>query len=154
MRVPMGLKIIILMLCCSTSTMTPAEIYSWKDAQGKVHFGDRQPNDHKSEQVTVRVNTYDAPPIITKVKSLTIAKGKVILYTTQRCGYCKMAKQFLKKNKIKYSSYDVETSKKGKRDFKKLKGKGVPIILVGDQRMTGFSEDRMVSMLKKSGYNL
>jgi glutaredoxin len=154
MRVPTGLKIIIFILCGGISTMTLAEIYSWKDAQGKVHFGDRQPNDHKSEQVKVRVNTYNAPPVVTTVKSIPISKGKVVLYTTQRCGYCKMAKQFLKKNKIKYSEYDVEKSKKGKRDFKKLKGKGVPIILVGDQRMSGFSEDRMVSMLKKSGYEL
>jgi hypothetical protein len=38
-----------------------------------------------------------------------------------------------------FSEYDVDKSSKGKRDFKKLGGKGVPVILVGKQRMNGFS---------------
>jgi glutaredoxin len=78
----------------------------------------------------------------------------VVLYTTQRCGYCKKAKQFLRQSNINYTEYDVETSNKGKRDYKKLSGKGVPIILVGDQRMNGFSEGRMASMLEQAGYEL
>lgn len=35
--------------------------------------------------------------------------------------------------------YDVEKSSKGKRDFKRLGGTGVPIILVGQKRLNGFS---------------
>ena len=48
---------------------------------------------------------------------------------------------------IAYKEYDVDKSSKGKRDYKKLNGKGVPIILVGDQRMDGFSAQRLQVML-------
>ena len=129
-----------------------AGVYSWTDENGKVHFGDRPPIDREAEVITVRVNTYASPSVIPGVDLPTASKGKVILYTTQHCGYCRKAKQFLNRKNVSYTEYDIETSKKGKLDFKKLNGKGVPVILVGNQRMNGFTEERMASMLKSAGY--
>jgi glutaredoxin len=134
-------------------SLAAAGIFSWTDETGKVHYGDRPPIDRAVDKVTVRVNTYASPSEISQLDSPANAQGKVVLYTTQRCGYCKMAKAYLKRKNIGYTEYDVETSKKGQLDFKKLNGSGVPIILVGDQRMNGFSEGRMASMLKKAGYD-
>ncbi|HHJ16051.1 MAG TPA: glutaredoxin family protein [Gammaproteobacteria bacterium] len=143
-----------LMLLLMLPSLLSAGIYSWTDENGKVHYGDRPPVDRNAERVTVRVNTYESPSEITQVDSRTSSapRGKVIVYTTQRCGYCKKAKKFLKRNNIRYTEYDVETSAKGKRDYKKLKGTGVPIILVGNQRMNGFSEGRLAGLLKNAGY--
>lgn len=140
--------ILLLMLPAAVS----AGIFSWTDENGKVHFGDRPPIDIKADEITVRVNTFESAPGITTDDSGTLSRGDVVLYTTQRCNYCRKAKQFLKRKNIRFTEYDVETSNKGKRDFKKLNGKGVPVILVGNQRMNGFSEERMVSMLKNAGY--
>jgi glutaredoxin len=130
-----------------------AGIYSWTDENGKIHFGDRPPIDREADEITVRINTYESASEITPVDGLTASKSKIVLYTTQRCAYCRKAKQFLNRRNIKYTEYDVETSKKGRRDYKQLNGRGVPIILVGDQRMNGFSEERMASMLESAGYN-
>lgn len=140
--------ILLLMLPAAVS----AGIFSWTDENGKVHFGDRPPIDIKADEITVRVNTFESASGITTDDSGTLSRGDVVLYTTQRCNYCRKAKQFLKRKNIRFTEYDVETSNKGKRDFKKLNGKGVPVILVGNQRMNGFSEERMVSMLKNAGY--
>ena len=129
-----------------------AGVYSWTDENGKTHFGDRPPIDREVEAITVRVNTYASPSGVPGVDLQTASKSKVVLYTTQHCGYCRKAKQFLTQKNISYTEYDVETSNKGKRDFKKLNGRGVPVILVGDQRMNGFSEGRMASMLESAGY--
>lgn len=154
MHTPIPSKLIIFTLLISLPVFTSAGVYSWKDANGKIHFGDRPPIDREAEQVKIRVNTYQAPSEILKVDFNRAKKEKVVIYTTQRCGYCKKAKQFLRHKRINFSEYDVETSKKGQRDYKKLKGRGVPIILVGDQRMNGFSEGRMVNMLETAGYEL
>ena len=62
------------------------------------------------------------------------------MYGASWCGYCKKAKKYFNKNNIRFVEYDIERSTKGKRDYKALNGTGVPIILVGDQRMNGFSE--------------
>lgn len=40
-------------LCVATATVTAAEVFKWKDADGHVHFGDRPP-DSAAESVTIR----------------------------------------------------------------------------------------------------
>lgn len=130
-------------LCLILPSYVTSEIYSWTDENGKVHFSDKPSVQHESKEVEVKVNTYEAVTYenfsfeSTKVKK---TNKKVVMYSTIWCGMCKKAKRYFKENKIKYKEYDVETTSKGKRDYKKLDGKGVPIILVGDQRMNGFSE--------------
>ena len=51
-------------------------------------------------------------------------------------------------NKISFSEYDVETSAKGKADFARMKGQGVPIILVGEKRMNGFNPTRFKQLFE------
>ena len=46
----------------------------------------------------------------------------------------------MRKNGIVFTEYDIEKSTKGRRDFESMKGRGVPIILVGDMRMNGFNQ--------------
>jgi glutaredoxin len=45
-------------------------------------------------------------------------------------------------NNIRFTEYDVEKNSRGKRDFERLRGVSVPVILIGDSRMDGFSEQR------------
>lgn len=61
------------------------------------------------------------------------------MYTTVWCGVCTKAKKYFQKNNIAYVAYDVEKSRTGKRDYKLLKAKSVPIIIIGDKRMNGFN---------------
>ncbi len=63
------------------------------------------------------------------------------MYSTSWCGYCKKARRYFTENDIPYVDYDVETSAKGKRDYRKLGARGVPVILVGNKRLNGFSQD-------------
>jgi hypothetical protein len=46
-------------------------------------------------------------------------------------------------------AYDVEKSRTGKRDYKALHGKAVPIIIVGDKRMNGFTASRFDKLYKE-----
>jgi hypothetical protein len=41
---------------------------------------------------------------------------------------------------VAYSEYDVEQDAAAGREFKRLGGHGVPLILVGEARLQGFSE--------------
>ncbi len=129
-----------------------AQVYKWTDAQGNIHFGDKPPGTVQAEQVTIRVNTYSGGANVEALKAFT--NDKVVLYSTQSCGYCKQARRFLNSKRIPFQEYDVETSRRGQRDYEQLNGRGVPIILVGEQRMNGFSEDRLRSLLSTAGYSL
>jgi len=61
------------------------------------------------------------------------------MYSAAWCGICKKANEYFKANNIKYKEYDIDKSSKGKRILKKLGAKGVPVILVGDKHLNGFS---------------
>ena len=129
-------------------------IYKWKDANGRVHIGDQPPQASGAEQISVRINTYKGGAAAGQENPLKTAAQRVVIYTTSRCGYCKKAKAWFASKGVAYKEYDVEHSNKGRRDYKKLGGRGVPIILVGEQRLNGFSEARLGAALRKAGYTL
>ena len=120
------------------SSPVNGEIYKWVDDKGKVHFTDNPPVDKKTEEVELKINTYTAVQVTPLVERLS-KSDKVVIYTTDWCGVCKKAKKYFKKNNIAYVGYDVEKSRIGKIDYKLLRGKAVPIIIVGNKRMNGFS---------------
>lgn len=138
----------LLALLAGIAGAANAQIYTWTDAQGRVHFGDSPPKDQTAERVVVKPNTYSTPSMAGR-HDLGASPEQVVIYTTTWCGVCKKAKGYFKRKQIPYTEYDVEKSRKGRRDYKKLKGKGVPIILVGEQRMNGFSAARFQSMYDK-----
>lgn len=115
-----------------------SEIYRWVDDNGKFHFTDKPPVSHSSEQVKLRINTYDA--VTYDTSSFDVGK-RVVMYSASWCGVCKKAKRYFVENGIQFTEYDIEKSVKGKVEFKKLGAKGVPVILVGNRRMNGFSID-------------
>lgn len=76
----------------------------------------------------------------------------VRLYSATWCGYCKQARAYLDGRHIPYEDLDVENTERGRQQFAQLGGKGVPIILVGRQRMDGYERDELVRMLAKAGW--
>ncbi len=54
---------------------------------------------------------------------------KVTIYSTPTCVYCKMAKEFFKKNNVEYTELDVASDMKAREDMmNKTHQLGVPVI--------------------------
>lgn len=113
-------------------------VYRWVDEDGKVHFSDQPSQSHASEPVKLRINTYEG--VTYDTSSFDVGK-EVVMYSASWCGVCKKARRYFAERGIKYTEYDIENSAKAKTEFKKLGAKGVPVILVGNRRMNGFSVD-------------
>ncbi len=115
-----------------------AEIYKWRDASGVLHFSDSPDKARSAETVELRINSYQA----ISYESLTNNKAtdKVVMYSTSWCGYCRKARKYFSAQGIAFTELDIEKNQQAKRAYDKLGGKGVPIILVGNKRMNGFSE--------------
>ncbi len=147
----------VLLICLLSVSMTAsAEIYRWTDEKGKMHFTDSPPTGKQVEEVEVKVNTYSAVEITPLIERLG-RKDKVVMYTAAWCGICKKAKKHFQKNGIDYVTYDVEKSRSGKRDYKLLKARSVPIIIIGDKRMNGFNPakfDRLYAQQMKKNTDL
>ncbi|MBV8281220.1 MAG: glutaredoxin family protein, partial [Candidatus Eremiobacteraeota bacterium] len=71
----------------------------------------------------------------------TAAVGRVRLYTAVWCGYCRQAKAYLNSRGIAYDEYDIDTPS----GFQALaretaRGSGIPLLVVGERSMRGYSE--------------
>lgn len=64
---------------------------------------------------------------------------KVVLYSTEWCGYCDATREYLDSRGIAFTDLDIEKSERAKREHAILGGKGVPLTLVGDQKLHGFN---------------
>ena len=126
--------ILSLLLCAINGN---AEIYKWTDEKGKVHYSDKKPTNLKSEEIRLRINTYES---VSYDASIFNTGKKVVLYSTDWCGYCKKAKQYFVRKGIPFTEYDIEKNSKARKQYQNMGAKGVPVILVGNKRMNGFSE--------------
>jgi glutaredoxin len=125
------------------------KVYKWTDADGRVHFSDQPVDAPNVEEVKIR-SFSGAADVVLDENDFGAREVKIL--TTTWCGVCKQAKTYFTSKGIYFSEYDVETSEIGRQEFKRLEGKGVPIILVGKQRMDGFSSSKLDKMLKNVGY--
>ncbi len=79
--------------------------------------------------------------------ALLAARPAVVMYCTSHCPACVMVKQYFARKGVSYQEIDVETSPAGREAFERLGGRGVPLILVGEKRLEGFSEQALDAML-------
>lgn len=73
---------------------------------------------------------------------------EVVLYATEWCGYCAKTREILVERGVPYREYDVEKSAEGKVQFEQLKGRGVPVLVVGDEVIHGFNKGAIDSALR------
>jgi glutaredoxin-like YruB-family protein len=69
--------------------------------------------------------------------------GTVELYVTDWCGYCKKARKYLTDQNIPFVAYDIEKDSAANQRHKALGGNGVPLIIIGKHKMSGFSQEAM-----------
>lgn len=84
------------------------------------------------------------------------ADGKVILYRTQSCPYCRRAASYMRKNNIGFVERDIERNSDYKAEFKRFGAIGVPFIVLGEKTMSGFDEgafERNYAEFKRAGEN-
>ena len=124
-----------------------AEIHQWRDAEGHVHFGDAAPTGVAATVVKVKPNVYSSPSTEALSKQIE-PSNEVVLYSAEWCGYCRQARNYFNEERIAFAEYDVETSDKGRTDYERMGAHGVPVILVGRQRMNGFSVDAFQSLYR------
>lgn len=146
-------SIFIVLCLLSINQYSYSQIYKWVDKNGDIQFSDKKPQTgNKTEQVRVKINSVHNPRISTNTLNFNHSQDsdtssenqyasvqKVIIYSADWCGVCKQAKQYFNRQGVAYKEYDIEKSAKGRKDFKRLRARGVPVILVGKQRMDGFN---------------
>jgi len=73
------------------------------------------------------------------------------------CTYCYQAKRYFQQNNIHYCENDMENTVEGKRLYEENGGGAVPILLIGEYQLSGFSEQQIeaaLALLKNNPNNL
>jgi glutaredoxin len=149
---------LLLLACLLIVPAAGADIYRWTDADGRIHYSDKPPADRKAKQVKIPVQSITGPATVSAAQAQAPAgaavgaRTPVQIFTTAWCGYCRKAKAQLAARGVPYREVDVEGSDSGRREFASLRGRGVPVILVGSQRMDGYDATRLDAMLGQAGY--
>jgi len=133
----------------SMSVAVAGDVYKWTDADGRVHFGDRLPEGAPAQEI--RIQSIDGPAEVTSAAGANAVDRSVTVYSTAWCGVCQKAKSYLKARGVPFTEVDIEKNSHGKAEFKRLGGKGVPLITVGNQRMSGFNSAKLDKLLKDAG---
>jgi glutaredoxin-like YruB-family protein len=73
---------------------------------------------------------------------------KVIVYSTDSCPFCTMAKDFLKHKKVKFDEVNVAEDEGKLQEMLKKSGQtGVPVLDIGGEIIIGFDEQRIKTAL-------
>lgn len=130
--------VLILAIAGLLASVANAEIYSYVDESGRVVYSSEKPPGVEAvRKVTIRDNS------VSSMASYDESENKdVVMYSASWCGICKKARAYFEDQGIDYNEYDIDKDPQGKREYTQLGGRGVPVILVGNKRMDGFSKAR------------
>ena len=74
---------------------------------------------------------------------------EVKVYSTPTCPYCKMTKDFLKKNNVKFEDIDVSKDQKAAHEMVHKSGQmGVPVIEINGKIIVGYNITALKEALK------
>jgi glutaredoxin len=157
---------VTLLLVAAFFSSASAEIYRWVDEAGTTHFSDAPPPDQNTDARVyepAKANLESRPmpekrPIPEFMKSnakeekqkrSSSGRDSVELYTTTWCPGCKTAKKWLRRNKVRYTEYDVERDPEANRRYRKLGSGGkIPFAVINGVKIVGFSEARYIKALE------
>jgi glutaredoxin len=154
---PLGLLFAVLLGVAPGLALAQSTMYRVVGADGRVTYtNEKPPAGAKATVVQPRVSSYSGAPVVSGTAPASAApaaaRPEVKMYATDWCGYCRQARQYFAQHGIRYTEVDIEKSAAGRAEYDRLGVRGVPVILVGAQRMVGFSAQSMGGLLKSAGY--
>lgn len=71
----------------------------------------------------------------------------VTLLTTQTCPYCKMAKEFLAQNHIRFVEKDINFDVEARNELARRNIKGVPTLFIGEDVVVGLDKEKILKLV-------
>jgi glutaredoxin len=134
--------------------------YQYVDESGRVRFAtslDQVPERQRSTagHITVEASAAHAVRRAAVAQDRPARKttsAQVVMYSTQSCGYCRKARAYFERIGQDYVDKDVENDEEARDEFLGLThgNNGVPLIVIGDQMVQGWSQPRVEQMLAQA----
>ncbi|MCP1514748.1 glutaredoxin family protein [Pseudomonas rhodesiae] len=75
-------------------------------------------------------------------------QARVVLYTTEWCGYCKQIRRFLDQKGIPYQQFDIEKDAQARKAYEALGGGGIPFVDVNGTLIRDYQPEQIMAALK------
>jgi len=73
----------------------------------------------------------------------------VVMYAVPDCGYCRQARAYFSAQGIEYTEYSINTSAKRLREFRRLGGRGTPLLRIEGKTIHGFNRQAIEAALNE-----
>ena len=146
-------------------TFAWADMYRWVDRNGVITFKDYPPPASKKRKEIKVYSESNFDPATSRQSASTPAthgnkrseskstrtmpsrderfNGTVEIYVTEWCGYCKKAIAYMKSRNIPFVAHDIEKDSSARQRHADMGGRGVPLIIIGKNKMSGFSPETL-----------
>ena len=75
--------------------------------------------------------------------------ANVLVYTSNTCPYCTLAKNYLSEKGVEYTEKNVQTDKEARKELMEMGHMGVPVVVVDGEQIVGFDKEKLDSLLDK-----
>ena len=148
-----GLILAAVCMALASSPLAAAQLYQWKDADGRMSYSDQPPptSVKNAQQKGFKGSFIEGgEPYAVRVAR---EKHPIILYTSACGTACDQARQFLIERGVPFCSKDLQASEEARNEVQKLTGTlSVPVLLVGGDKIEGFSDSQWQAALDRAGY--
>ncbi len=77
---------------------------------------------------------------------------RITLYTAPGCGHCRQLRDLLRRSHVPFQEQDVTRNRRAEAEFRRLGARGVPVLVVGRERVDGFDPRRLRRVLRQAGF--
>lgn len=89
-------------------------------------------------------------PAQTAALAAQVGPGDVVVYTTEDCLYCKLAREWLEQHSVAYTECDINASAACAKAYRAYGARGTPFLVVrGQQMREGFQPDVFLNILRQ-----
>ena len=75
--------------------------------------------------------------------------SKVVVYTSNTCPYCTMAKDYLNEKGVEFEEKNVQNDAAARDELISMGYTGVPVLVIGEEEIVGFDRARIDAALAK-----
>ncbi len=109
----------------------------------------------KRAKVKNREQLMKSPPPDEKERPAALAGGKIVLYMTSWCGYCRKTKALLEKLKVPFEQKDIEKDQNALMEMMRaaeqagVEVTGVPVTRIGSKLVVGYNPQRIEELVRQ-----
>ncbi len=73
----------------------------------------------------------------------------VVVYTSNTCPYCTLAKNYLEDKEVAYTEKNVQTDRAARQELMSMGHMGVPVIVIDGEEIVGFDKEKIDEALSR-----